>query len=57
MNVTNDPVLEKVGRTMLKEFADLNGHELRRSAELRDSTAKMAQSILAKMVAAKKHAA
>jgi len=56
MNVTNDPVLDKIGKEMLKEFANLSGHELRRDADLRDKTAKAAQRILNKMVAQKKAA-
>jgi hypothetical protein len=57
MNITNDPLLDKVGKEMLRDFVDLKGSELRRSAELRDDIADKAKKILAKMSPVKRLAA
>lgn len=57
MNITNDPLLEKVGREMLKDFADLQGVELRKSAEMRTDIADKAKRILDRMSPVKRVAA
>lgn len=57
MNITNDPLLEEVGKKMLKDFADLSGNELRKSAELRTDIANKAKRILDKMTPVKRIAA
>lgn len=53
MNITKDPLLDQIGNEMLTEFAHLQGAELRKSAELRDSVASAATRMLAKMAAVK----
>lgn len=49
MNVANDPLLDEVGRDMVKEFADIIPAELRRSDELRHNVATAASRILSKI--------
>lgn len=50
MNVTGDPLLEQVGREMVKEFSQIEAAELRKSADARSEIASKAQAILARMV-------
>jgi hypothetical protein len=57
MNVTGDPLLDKLGKEMLKEFAELSGTELRRNADARKNAATTAQRLLSKMVSQKRRAA
>ena len=57
MNITGDPLLDKIGREMVRDFADLQGTELRKSAELRTDIANKAQKILAKLSPVKRIAA
>jgi hypothetical protein len=57
MNVTGDPLLDKIGKEMFKKFHDLDASELRRSADQRKDIATKAQAILAKMVTVKRVAA
>lgn len=57
MNITGDPLLDKIGREMVRDFADLQGTELRKSAELRSDIANKAQKILAKLSPVKRIAA
>jgi hypothetical protein len=57
MNITNDPMLDRIGKELLRDFADLSGSELRKSAEMRKDIAGKAQKILDKMVAVKRIAA
>jgi hypothetical protein len=57
MNITGDPLLERVGKEMLRDFADLQAVELRRSEELRSDIATKAQKILSKLAPVKRIAA
>ena len=57
MNITGDPLLDKIGKEMLRDFADLQGTELRKSPEMRKDIASKAQKILSKMVPVKRVAA
>lgn len=57
MNITGDPLLERVGKEMLRDFADMKGTELRRSEELRDDIADKAKKILSKLSPVKRIAA
>jgi hypothetical protein len=57
MNITNDPLLDRIGKEMLRDFADIQGTELRKSADLRKDIASKAQKILNKMVPVKRVAA
>jgi hypothetical protein len=57
MNITGDPLLEKIGKEMLKDFVDLSGKELRKSAEMREEIADKAKRILDKMTPIKRIAA
>src|SRR6478736_5011750 len=57
MNITNDPLLEKVGKELLKDFVDLKGSELRKSADMRTDIANKAEAILKKLSPVKRIAA
>jgi hypothetical protein len=57
MNITGDPTLDKIGKEMLRDFADLQGSEIRKSAEMRTDIATKAAKILAKMSTTKRIAA
>jgi hypothetical protein len=57
MNITGDPLLEQVGKELLKDFVDLSGKELRKSAEMRTEIADKAKRILDKMTPVKRIAA
>ena len=57
MNIMGDPLLDKIGKEMLKDFVDLKGTELRRSAEMRTEIADKAKRILDKLSPVKKIAA
>jgi hypothetical protein len=57
MNITNDPKLEKLGKEMLKDFCDLKGTELRKSAEMRTDIASKAKKLLDKLSPVKQVAA
>lgn len=49
MNITNDPTLNEIGKEMVEEFSTFEAAELRKSAELRDNIADIAERILKKM--------
>lgn len=53
MNVTDDPILDKIGKEMVKQFGNLSGAELRKSAELRSDIASKAKKLLDQMSGAK----
>lgn len=57
MNITRDPLLEKVGKELLKDFVDLKGVELRKSADMRTDIANKAEAILKKLSPVKRIAA
>ncbi len=46
MNITNDPELNQVGKDMVAEFGNLEGHELRRNERMRTDVATAASRIL-----------
>lgn len=49
MNMAADPTLDAVGKEMVKQFGDLDAGELRKSQEMRNSVAALANELLLKM--------
>lgn len=49
MNISDDPLLAKIGQDMVNEFSNVKGAEIRKNAKVREDVMAAAQRILAKM--------